>query len=126
MAKDSASASLANEKTKSSSKWFILEPKRDWVYLGQATHGVAAFLELGQRVAGQIVEGISPCGQVFVLATPKDHTANNRTTASLINLWHQAGTDVVTYKFDASLDIPHNSVDPAADPAKKQLVYDKI
>jgi hypothetical protein len=63
---------------------------------------------------------------VFVLTTPKDHTANNRTTASLVNLWQQAGTDVVTYEFDASLDIPHNSVDPAADPAKKQLVYDKI
>jgi hypothetical protein len=33
---------------------------------------------------------------------------------------------VVTYEFAESLDIPHTSIGPLEDPAKKQLVYDKI
>ena len=103
-----------------------MEPVREWVYRGQATRGVAAFLGIGQEIRSQAKEGTSPDGQVFILTTAKDDTANNHTTESLVNHWRQAGADVATYQFDASQNIPHNSVDPAADAAKKQLVYDKI
>jgi hypothetical protein len=33
---------------------------------------------------------------------------------------------VSDYTFEAALDIPHNSVDPAADEGRKQLAYQKI
>lgn len=103
-----------------------LEPQRDWVYRGEATRGVAAFLELGHAVIRGARKNGAPAGQTIVLTTAKDDTANNSSTGHLVNLWRKNGTDVVTDEFDASLDIPHNSVDPAADPAKKQLVYDLI
>ena len=63
---------------------------------------------------------------MFVLTTPKDHTANDLTSTSLVNLWRQIRTDIVTYEFDASQDIAHISKDPVADEAKKQLVCDRI
>lgn len=44
----------------------------------------------------------------------------------LVDRWRQVGADLVAFEFDASLDIPHNSVGPAADLAKKQLVYDRM
>jgi hypothetical protein len=103
-----------------------LEPRRDWVYRGEATRGVAAFLVLGHSVLQDAREGAGPAGQMIVLTTARDNTASNRSTAKLVDLWRQGGTDLVTFEFEPSLDIPHNSVDPAADAAKKQLVYDQI
>ncbi|MFN2292679.1 MAG: alpha/beta hydrolase [Anaerolineae bacterium] len=103
-----------------------LEPRRDWVYRGEATRGVAAFLALGHDVVQGAKEGAAPESQVIVVTTAKDNTANNRSTTKLVDLWQQAGTDVVTFEFEPSLDIPHNSVDPAADAAKKQRVYEQM
>ena len=103
-----------------------LEPRRDWVYRGEATRGVAAFLALGHSVMQGAKRGDSPDGQMIVVTTAKDNTANNGSTAKLVELWRQAGAEVVTFEFEPSLDIPHNSVDPAADAAKKQLVYAKL
>ena len=103
-----------------------LEPRRAWVYRGQATRGVAAFLALGQRVIDAAKEGARPAGQVIVVTTARDNTANNGSTAGLLDLWRQAGVDLVTFQFEAAQDIPHNSVDPAADPVKKQLVYEQM
>ena len=103
-----------------------LEPRRDWVYRGEATRGVAAFLALGHSVMQDARKGAGPGGQMIVVTTARDNTANNHATAKLVDLWQQAGSEVVTFEFEPSLDIPHNSVDPAADAAKKQLVYEQL
>jgi hypothetical protein len=55
-----------------------------------------------------------------------DDTADNDYTVELADIWSEAGTEVSPFEFGASEDIPHNSVDPAADAAKKALVYAKI
>lgn len=99
---------------------------RDWAYRGEATRGVAAFLALGQKVINQAKQSIVPPGPMFVVTSASDHTANNRATADLVDLWRQAGADVVAYEFDESLGIPHNSVGVLEDSTKKQMVYDKI
>jgi pimeloyl-ACP methyl ester carboxylesterase len=103
-----------------------LEPRRDWVYRGEATRGVAAFLALGHSVLQGAREGTGPQGQMIVVTTARDNTANNQSTARLVDLWQRAGSRVVTFEFEPSLDIPHNSVDPAADAAKKQRVYEQM
>jgi len=41
-----------------------LEPRRDWVYRGEATRGVAAFLALGHNVMQGARRGASPNGQM--------------------------------------------------------------
>jgi pimeloyl-ACP methyl ester carboxylesterase len=103
-----------------------LEPRRDWVYRGEATRGVAAFLALGHNVMQSASRGNRPAGQMIVVTTARDNTANNHSTAKLVDRWRRAGAEVVTFEFEPSLDIPHNSVDPAADAAKKQLVYEEL
>jgi len=103
-----------------------LEPRRDWVYRGEATRGVAAFLALGHDILRQARRGAHPEGQVIVVTTASEDTANNRSTAKLVERWRQAGTDVTAFEFGREQDIPHNSVDPAANAAKKQLVYEQM
>ena len=103
-----------------------LEPRRDWVYRGEATRGVAAFLAIGADVIRSARDGNYPTGQVMILTTAIDDTANNRSTEVLIDLWRTSGAEVIDFTFEPSLGIPHNSVDPSADEGKKQVVYQKI
>ena len=103
-----------------------LEPRRDWVYRGQATRGVAAFLALGQEVLQGSHAGRFPAGELIVLTTAVDDNANNDSTSALLDLWRSSGTQITEFNFEQSLDIPHNSVDPSADPQKKQMVYEKM
>jgi esterase/lipase len=101
------------------------EPK-DWVYNGESTRGVAAFLRFGKALTQDAKEAAPKASSLSVVTTAVDDTANNDLTAKLVDTWKEEGTDVVTYEFDESFDIPHNSIDPAADPDKKALVYAKI
>ncbi len=52
-------------------------------------------------------------------------TADNDYTADLAEIWAGSGVDVTSFEFDKAANIPHNSIDPAGDPAKKALVYAK-
>lgn len=102
------------------------EPQRDWVYRGEATRGVAAFLRLGRNVFASGENEAPAVEEIYFVTTAVDDTADNDYTVDLATIWAGAGADVSFFEFDASYDIPHNSVDPAADPEKKALVYDKI
>lgn len=102
------------------------EPGRDWVYSGQATRGVAAFLMLGQVVFRQARAGQAPGGTVAVLTTAVDDTASNTATAVLVDRWRRNGCAVQVVDFPAEDGIPHNAIDPSADPAKKAEVYAAI
>lgn len=103
-----------------------LEPQRDWVYRGQSTRGVAAFLALGQDVFRGARAGQAPSGEVIVLTTAVDDNANNQSTSMLLDFWRASGAEVTEFSFPEAQDIPHNSVDPSADPQKKQMVYERM
>ena len=102
------------------------EPRRDWVYRGEASRGVAEFLRLGRAVLKQARSASPAVTDIILVTTASDSTADNRATDRLIELWEKSGADIVSYQFDASLEIPHNSIDPAADAQKKESVYAKI
>jgi hypothetical protein len=102
------------------------EPQREWVYRGEATRGVAEFMHLGKAVFKQASDAGPVVSEVFFVTTAVDDTADNDYTDKLAEIWRKSGADVSTFEFDASLGIPHNSIDPAADPVKKEMVYAKI
>ena len=102
------------------------EPQRDWVYRGEATRGVAEFMRLGRNVFAAAENETPVVKETYFITTAVDDTADNDYTVDLATTWTEAGADVSWFEFDTSYDIPHNSVDPAADPEKKALVYDKI
>lgn len=102
------------------------EPRREWVYRGEASRGVAAFLGLGHRVQQAARTSIIPNVEIIVITTAIDNTANNNVTAALLEEWKQAGVRVMNFEFGAEQEILHNSIDPAADPIKKQIVYDRM
>ncbi len=102
------------------------EPLREWVYRGEATRGVAAFMRLGRNVFASAENGAPAASTLYFVTTVVDDTADNDYTTDLVGIWTEAGAEVAAFEFAAAEDIPHNSVDPAADPARKALVYAKI
>lgn len=102
------------------------EPLREWVYRGEATRGIAAFMRLGRNVLASAENGAPHVSTLYFVTTVVDDTADNDYTTDLVGIWTEAGAEVAAFEFAAAEDIPHNSVDPAADPARKALVYAKI
>lgn len=103
-----------------------LEPRRDWVYRGQATRALAQTLRLGRSVFRRAADVAPQAGCLLVLTTPHDAQVSNGATARLVGLWRARGSAVTHAEFDAALNIPHNSIDPSADPRKKRIVYERI
>lgn len=102
------------------------EEERAWVYQGEATRGVAEFLRLGRGLFNDAEISMPAVSEIYFVTTAVDDTADNDYTVELAEIWQRSGADVSSFEFDESFDIPHNSIDPAADPAKKALVYAKI
>ena len=102
------------------------EPRRDWGYRGEATRGVVAYLTLGKALTEEAEAAAPAAEEIIIVTTAVDDTADNTATAKLASIWEEDGANVITYEFEPALDIPHNSVDPAADPAKKAIVYAKM
>jgi len=102
------------------------EPAHDWVYQGEATRGVAEFMRLGRAVFAEADESAPDVSEIHFVTTVIDDTADNDYTAELAEVWRSSGATVTSFEFDEAAGIPHNSVDPAGDPALKALVYAKI
>lgn len=103
-----------------------LEPQREWVYRGEATRGVAAFLMLGKTVFKQAENADIAAADIYILTTAKDDTADNSYATKLAEIWAESSANVDQVEFEASMNIPHNSIDPATDTEIKRAVYQKI
>jgi hypothetical protein len=83
-------------------------------------------MRFGKGVFGQARSSGPAVRDVFVVTTASDDTADNTYTEELAEIWRASDANVTTYDFDASLSIPHNSIDLTTDPDKKAIVYAKI
>ncbi|MFN2124189.1 MAG: alpha/beta hydrolase [Candidatus Promineifilaceae bacterium] len=102
------------------------EPRRSWVYHGQSSHGVVAYLSLAVDVLRGAREGKAPKGQAIIFTKGGDRQVNNKATNDLAGLWRQAGAEIVKHDFPRELGFAHNPADPAADPVKRELFYQKV
>ena len=103
-----------------------LEPRRDWVYRGQTTRALAETLRLGRALFRQ-AKAAPPAGRrLILLTTARETQVANGATYRLAALWRAHGANVIADEFAPELEIPHNAIDPAADPAKKAVVYARM
>ena len=102
------------------------EKHRPWAYPGQSTRGIAAYLDLAYEVLKEAEKGIAPHGEMIVVTTANDKLANNSTTERLVEMWRAAGRDIEQFKFEHARSIPHDTIDPAADPQVRQQVFQRM
>jgi len=103
-----------------------LEPRRDWVYRGQTTRALAETLRLGRAIFRQARHAAPLARRIIILTTARETQVSNAAAARLAALWRARGANVEEPQFAAELAIPHNAIDPAADPAKKAIVYARM
>lgn len=102
------------------------ELPRAWAYRGESSRGAVAFLLMGQWLVDEARQGRRPTAEINVLTTAADRVASNGATQRLLALWQQNGAEVQAFQFGPRLGIPHNTVDPSADPLKKEQVYARM
>jgi esterase/lipase len=100
------------------------EPARDWVYRGQTTRPLAETVRLSRAVFRQAAKAPPMAGQILILTTAGDVQVDNSETAKLAALWQRSGAAVTQHEFDPALAMPHNPIDPAADPEKRACAYE--
>jgi len=103
-----------------------LEPRRDWVYRGQTTRALAETLRLGRALLRQAQATAPLARRLILLTTARETQVANGATYRLAALWRARGANVIADEFAPELEIPHNAIDPAADPAKKAVVYARM
>ncbi len=103
-----------------------LEPRRDWVYRGQTTRALAETLRLGRALLRQAAAAPPVGRRLILLTTARETQVANGATYRLTALWRAHGANVIADEFAPELEIPHNAIDPAADPAKKAIVYARM
>jgi pimeloyl-ACP methyl ester carboxylesterase len=102
------------------------EPPRTWVYRGQSTRPLAQTVRLGKAMYEQAAAYPPAAGRIIVLTAAGDNQVDNVATQRLVKLWRQGGGNVIAYEFSREAALPHNPIDPTADPAKRQLAYQTI
>ncbi len=103
-----------------------LEPRRDWVYRGQTTRALAETLRLSRALFRQATAAPPAARRLILLTTARETQVANGATYRLAALWRAHGANVTADEFAPELEIPHNAIDPAADPAKKAIVYARM
>ncbi len=103
-----------------------LEPRRDWVYRGQTTRALAETLRLARALLRQATAAPPLASRLILLTTARETQVANGATYRLAVLWRAQGANVIADEFAPELEIPHNAIDPAADPAKKAIVYARM
>ena len=103
-----------------------LEPRRDWVYRGQTTRALAESLRLARALMQQAAAAPPAARRLILLTTARETQVANGATYRLAALWREHSANVIADEFAPELEIPHNAIDPAADPAKKAIVYARL
>lgn len=103
-----------------------LEPRRDWVYRGQTTRALAETLRLGRALFRQAAAAPPAARRLILMTTARETQVANGATYRLATLWRARGAAVEEVEFAPELAIPHNAIDPAADPDKKAIVYARM
>ena len=103
-----------------------LEPRRDWVYRGQTTRALAESLRLARALMQQAAAAPPAARRLILLTTARETQVANGATYRLAALWREHSANVIADEFAPELNIPHNAIDPAADPAKKAIVYARM
>jgi len=102
-----------------------LEPDNDHGYLGHSTRGLAETMVFGESVFSQAREASPAISNIIVVTNGNDTTVDNQRTEELVGIWEQAGANITRYQFPASLDLPHDMIDPIHNP-DKDIVYAKL
>jgi len=83
-----------------------------------STHAYAALFEVGRRLFSEARKAAPKSGGITVITNAAEPRLDNRVTYQLIELWRRHGADIATFEFPLSAGLPHDLIDPVANPPR--------
>lgn len=81
-----------------------------------STHAYAAVFAAASRVTRAARVGAPRAGSIGVITNAAESYLDNRFTHRLVSSWRRHGANVETFEFAASERLPHDMIDPIANP----------
>jgi carboxylesterase len=98
-----------------------------YAYPGYTTHSLGEVLRVGDAVmaaARQAAPGAArTAARILVVTNGNDRSVNNQVTARLVKRWRESGANVLTYKFERELGLPHDIISPDRPDQNINVVY---
>jgi pimeloyl-ACP methyl ester carboxylesterase len=83
-----------------------------------STHAYAALFEVGRRLFSEARRAAPKSDPITVITNAAEPRLDNRFTYRLIELWRRHCTDVETFEFPLSDELPHDLIDPVSNPSR--------
>jgi len=80
------------------------------------THAYAALFSAGSKVTSAARRSRPKAGSIAVITNAAEPRLDNRFTRRLVQSWRRHGATVETFEFPASEGLPHDLIDPVANP----------
>lgn len=101
----------------------------EYQYPRYGTHGLAEYLRLG-FAAERDAKVEAPAAKIIMVSNASDPSVSNGIIDQFIQLWEQheqAGDgDIESFRFDKSLDLPHDVITPERFEGNLTIVYPKL
>ena len=98
----------------------------DYTYPRYSKHALAQIMRLGFSVQVKSWFSTPSAKQVIVVTNANDDSVNNELTARVAKHWLEHNTQLITYEFPASLQLPHDLVDSNKPNSNTKLVNEKL
>ena len=95
-------------------------------YPRYSKHALAQLLRLGFAVQNKAGQQPPAAAKILVITNANDTSVNNVLTAKVVSIWTQAGANISTYQFPASLGLAHDIIDPTQPNQPIETTYPKL
>jgi carboxylesterase len=89
-------------------------------------HGLGEIMRLGFAVRAAAQRTAPAARSILVVTNANDTSVDNEVTAQMVQLWRDDHTTLATYKFEKSLGLPHDMIDPNQKGGKTDVVYPRL
>lgn len=97
-----------------------------YAYPRYSTHALAQLLRVGFAAQAGARSGPPAAHRVIVVTNANDTSVNNALTKTVAEIWRGHGGSVDMYEFDASLQLPHDVIDPLQSAGRIDIVYPQL
>ena len=97
-----------------------------YAYPRYSTHALVQPLRVGFATQADARRVQPAAKKILIVFNANDDSINNALTSHVVNVWKAHGANLTTYEFEASLNLPHDLIDPTQPDQQIDVVYPRL
>ena len=97
-----------------------------YAYPRYSTHALVQPLRVGFATQADARRVQPAAKKILIVFNANDDSINNALTLHVVNVWKAHGANLTTYEFEASLNLPHDLIDPTQPDQQIDVVYPRL